>query len=396
MEDAPKTSPQRIRLSNLVILFTGLGLAVFGVMLLIQGSGKPMPEVLPKTRAEFLAAGEELVKQHNCNYCHRTDPPADHAPDRVNCQKCHQLHDRPEHLAPPLKHIAERRTEDWIRRYLRYPYPIRTQGPHRMPDLLLSDFEVEVLTGYLAALAQERLEELPEYKPQRESVPDAARLERGRGLWNRFGCGTCHSLGEHQVEAQYGPRGEPVLAPVVFAPPLDTMWTRTRPEWIAAAIIEPHKWLPWSGMTSEGITAEDANELAWYVVNAVPSPEATVTHHAVMGILQSRCGACHYGPQENASPAMNPEGGAGWIEVWGNKARKLDLVSYEGLLRGAVDDFGNARPTVVPYAENSPLLAHIEGRKQPHMPFGGDPLPQSEIDTIRRWIMSGAPGPKSD
>jgi cytochrome c551/c552 len=380
-------------MTNLIVLVAGLGLAIFGIVVLVGGSGEMPTNALPKTRAEFLAAGEELVKQHNCNYCHRTDPPADHAPDRANCQQFHQLHNRPENLAPPLKHVAERRTEEWIRRYLRYPYPIRTSSHDRMPDLLLSDFEVEVLTGYLLVLAQDRMAELPETAPAREKSPDAARLARGKALWDKYACGTCHSLGEHKVAPQYGPNGVPLVPAVVFSPPLDRVWTRARLEWIAAAIRDPDKWLPWAGMTVEGITDADANELAWYVMNAVRTPDPAPTHNDVMGVLAGACNACHYGPQENASPATNPEGGAGWLATWSQNARKLDLTTYEGLRRGALDDLGRPRPAVVPYAENSPLIAHIEGWKQPRMPFGANPLGDEQIDIIRRWIMAGAPGP---
>ncbi|MBK8208145.1 MAG: c-type cytochrome [Planctomycetes bacterium] len=390
-----------IKLSNVIILVSGIALCVLGVVLLIVDGtrergpveGSPQAE-LPKNKAEFLAAGEVLAKQHNCNFCHRTEAPKDHPPDRANCQQCHQLRSRPENLAPPLKHIAERRPEEWIRRYLRYPYAIRGNSNDRMPDLSLSDFEIEVLTGYLVALADDRINELPAFKPQREKEPDASRLEGAAMLWDQYQCGTCHSLGAHTLTPRYQANGLPVVQAQVFAPRLDTAFARTRPEWLAAAIADPAKWLPWAGMTAPGISQDEANELAWYVINAVPSPKTNVTHDEVMSILMSRCNGCHYAPQETAPEATNPAGGAGWLDTWSAKARKLDLVTYAGLRRGAVDDLGRPRPSVVPYAENSPLLAHLEGRKQPHMPFGANPLPAAEIAKIREWIMAGAPGPE--
>ncbi len=384
-----------IKWSNLILLGSGLALTISGIALLVVGSaGSPGIQALPQSRTEFLSAGEELVKQHNCNFCHRTEPPPSHAPDRANCQQCHQLHARVENLAPPLQHIAERRTEDWIRRYLRYPYAIRTGSADRMPDLQLSDLEIEVLTGYMLALAQERLAQLPETAPQRDEEPDAGRLERGKALWDRYTCGTCHSLGDHRVVAEYGPGGVPTVNAVVFSPPLDLAWTRTRPGWIAAAIKDPAKWLPWAGMVVPEISEQDAHELAWYVMNAVPTPVNTATHHDVMGVLAANCNGCHYGPREDASPATNPEGGAGWLATWTRYPRKLDLISYEGLRRGSLDDLGRPRPVVVPYAENSPLLAHLDGRKHPRMPFGLDPLRDEQVEVIRRWIMAGAPGPE--
>ncbi|MBX3461156.1 MAG: hypothetical protein KF696_14515 [Planctomycetes bacterium] len=387
-----------IKLANVMILVSGLALCVLGIVLLmVDGArqrGDP-PQVMPQTTEEFLAVGDELAGKHNCNFCHRTEAPATHPPDRANCQQCHQLRDRVENLAPPLKHIAERRSEEWIRRYLRYPYPVRENSRDRMPDLLLSDYEVEVFTGYLLALAGDRIAELPIFGPAREAEPDAARLARGKDLWDKHQCGTCHSLGEHIVKPMYHDNGKPVTPAQVFAPRLDLVHARVRPNWLAAAIRDPDKWLPWAAMATGAITDTEANELAWYVMNAVPDPKTGVTHDHVMAILMANCNGCHYGPQGNAPEATNPAGGAGWLGTWGAQPRRLDLMTLEGLTRGALDDLGKPRPTVVPYAENSPLLMHLNGRKQPHMPMDTHPLRADEVAKIREWIMAGAKGPKS-
>src|SRR5688500_17508790 len=133
-----------IKIANLIILAIGLGLSLLGAILLLHdGSRERETETvatLPQTDEEWLAEGEALVKQHNCNFCHRTEVPADKTHiGRDNCQQCHQYKNRPENLAPPLEFVAERRTESWIRRYLRYPYPIRQNSGDRMPDLGLAD-----------------------------------------------------------------------------------------------------------------------------------------------------------------------------------------------------------------------------------------------------------------
>lgn len=387
-----------IKLTNLILLIAGLGLTILGVTLLLIDSGGArdpdgVPLVEPQTDAEWLAAGENLVKQYNCNFCHRTEVPKDaaHLP-RDNCQQCHQYNQRPENLAPPLEYIAERRPEAWIRRYLRYPYRIRQNSSDRMPDLGLSDREINALTRYLVLKAQDT--SLPDWKPAREETPDAARLAKGKALWDKYACGTCHTLGEKIVKPTYDENGNPHRLPVVFAPDLSKAWTRTRPEWLAEAIREPSKHMPWSGMLQTNMTQGEARELAWYVTNAVPDPKNTVSAAEVMNILRARCNGCHYAPDAEAGPNSNPEGGAGWIAVWNSKPRKLDLMTLEGLLHGAVDDLGRPRPSVVPYAENSPLLMHVKGLKHPHMPYAADPLTPEEISKLERWVLSGAPVPK--
>lgn len=391
-----------IKLANIVLLVAGLGLTVLGVALLLYDGGRerepqtvPVADALPATDADWLAEGEALVAKHNCNFCHRTEIPTDanHVP-RDNCQACHQYKQRPENLAPPLQFIAERRNEDWIKRYLRYPYRIRQNSADRMPDLGLTDREIEVLTRYLTLKAAAGIASLPDWKPEREAEPDPERLAAGRALWQQHACATCHTLGDEVVRPSYDENGKPALMPVVFAPDLAKAWTRLRPEWIAEGIQHPAVRMPWSGMYQLNLSQQDARALAWYVVNAVPSPKPKVSAAEVLDVLRRRCNGCHYGPDEKAPFNTNPKGGAGWLATWGAKPRKLDLMTLKGLMTGATDDLGKPRPSVIPYAENSPLLMHIKGLKHPHMPFGLDPLPKAEIELIESWIQSGAPLPK--
>ena len=86
----------------------------------------------------------------------------------------------------------------------------------------------------------------------------------------------------------------------------------------------------------------------------------------VMPLLEKRCNKCHH-PEEQ-------RGG-------------LDLTRIETMLRGG-DDLG---PALVPgKPEESPLVQVLTGAKKPEMPKKGEKLPESEIDTLRRWIAEGA------
>lgn len=91
----------------------------------------------------------------------------------------------------------------------------------------------------------------------------------------------------------------------------------------------------------------------------------------VRPILDQHCLACHQA------------GGAG-LEASG-----FSLVTYEDLMKGS--QFG---PMVIAGdALGSNMLVLMEGRADPSisMPHGSmKPIPQAEIDTIRRWIEQGA------
>jgi branched-chain amino acid transport system substrate-binding protein len=67
----------------------------------------------------------------------------------------------------------------------------------------------------------------------------------------------------------------------------------------------------------------------------------------------------------------------------------LVMDRYEAVMKG-----GDHGPMVVPgKADSSLMLKMLEGKVQPLMPFGADPLPPAAIATIRAWIDGGANGP---
>jgi WD40 repeat protein len=70
----------------------------------------------------------------------------------------------------------------------------------------------------------------------------------------------------------------------------------------------------------------------------------------------------------------------------------LVMDSYDALMKG-----GTHGPAIVPgKGDQSRLVMMLEGKTQPRMPFGGDPLPSADIEVIKGWINHGAeaPGPE--
>ena len=65
------------------------------------------------------------------------------------------------------------------------------------------------------------------------------------------------------------------------------------------------------------------------------------------------------------------------------------MESYDSLMKG-----GAHGQAIVPgKAEESRLIQMLEGKVQPRMPFGGEPLPVADIASIKAWIDAGARGP---
>ncbi len=64
----------------------------------------------------------------------------------------------------------------------------------------------------------------------------------------------------------------------------------------------------------------------------------------------------------------------------------LLLTTWDGLRQG-----GRKGPSFVAgKPEDSPVIAYLTGASKPQMPFGGRPLPDEQIELLRRWIREGA------
>ena len=84
-------------------------------------------------------------------------------------------------------------------------------------------------------------------------------------------------------------------------------------------------------------------------------------------ILDQNCGRCH-------SAA--------------DRASGFDVGSPELLQKGGLKD----GPGFIPgKPDESPIILHIEGKREPRMPRGGPPLAPEQIRVLREWIAAGAP-----
>jgi WD40 repeat protein/mono/diheme cytochrome c family protein len=82
-------------------------------------------------------------------------------------------------------------------------------------------------------------------------------------------------------------------------------------------------------------------------------------------ILQRQCQGCH---QPNV------------------KSFDLDLTSYEAMMAGGK----SGRPIEAGAPDRSLLLRYLTGEVRPQMPMGLPPLPNEQVDLIRRWVLEGA------
>lgn len=98
---------------------------------------------------------------------------------------------------------------------------------------------------------------------------------------------------------------------------------------------------------------------------AAAAQEAPSFSEDVRPIFQRSCQGCH-------QPASKMSG--------------LDLTTYAGLMAG-----GSKGASVVPGEPDGGLLiGYVTGEREPRMPLSQDPLPDEQIETLKRWIAAGA------
>ena len=113
-----------------------------------------------------------------------------------------------------------------------------------------------------------------------------------------------------------------------------------------------------------------ASAVVWLAGNSSRTVEAQAAGSSsyteqVEPILRQKCATCHRSSI---------------------KAGGLLMESYQTLIQG-----GTHGPVIVPgHSSESRLVLMLEGKIQPRMPFGLDPLPPAEIATIKAWIDAGA------
>jgi mono/diheme cytochrome c family protein len=113
--------------------------------------------------------------------------------------------------------------------------------------------------------------------------------------------------------------------------------------------------------------------VALMVLGALPATrvhaDSTPSYDSqVAPILQKNCLACH-----SSATKMG-----GFI-----------LENYDAMMKG-----GAHGPAIVPgKGDESRLIQMVEGKVQPRMPFGADPLPPADIAALKAWVEGGARGP---
>lgn len=108
--------------------------------------------------------------------------------EAYDCYACHRIGDRGRFIGPDLTWIGFRKSETWERAWLANPDAFKP-GTF-MPDFHLSSAAATALAGYL-----ETLQGQTHNNGRTWDNPFLSPIERGRQVFQRFGCNGCHGDG---------------------------------------------------------------------------------------------------------------------------------------------------------------------------------------------------------
>jgi mono/diheme cytochrome c family protein len=208
------------------------GLVDYVVSLRVPPAAKPR-------HADPILAGREVAAKYSCGGCHVLDDGKGGA------------------VGPDLRVSAQKLFPEWVRAFLNAPreygkiYPWRI---YRMPDLRLSDEEVEVMTSYLAAMGKRRGETVT--LPDVSKFP-ADKLAEGQLIFI-LRCTECHNLGNVI----------PIPSVKQQGPDLIRVTRRVDYDWAKSWILNPRNIDPNTRMIVPDITPEQVDAVRMFVWKA--------------------------------------------------------------------------------------------------------------------------------
>ncbi len=166
--------------------------------------------------------------------------------DEMACLECHTIGGQGRAIAPDLTVEASRAREKWIRGYFKVPYSLRPILTVRMPNLFLSDSQINTIVNYMESVfVADSL--------QRDIDLTPARIAEGKNLYyGTYGCQSCH-----QLNGQGGYVG----------PPLDHVGSRLTPGWIFHWLKNPQALSENTIEPNNQLTDEDAEALSAFLLS---------------------------------------------------------------------------------------------------------------------------------
>jgi cytochrome c1 len=237
----------------------------------IQSScGQCHLDALPGT--PLLNEGRQLLAQSGCLHCHTV--------------QVHGSTLQPTDAPPPLTHIADKTTREWIYAWIKDPQAYATTA--KMPDFKLSDDDARDISAFLIADSTPGADDTLSLSQKAASDPTA-----GASLYGESFCATCHAIQNAAGNVVGGNIG----------PELTRIGTKAKVQWLQAWLHNPRAYDPNTPMPHYRFTDQQLATLSGFLMAKADSDLLGSVHlepptpqqiaHGKLLVMNYGCASCH-------------------------------------------------------------------------------------------------------
>ena len=230
----------------------------------------------PLEGTPHLNQGREILSRYGCVHCHNVT-----APDGTTMQ----VSDNP----PPLTHIADKTTREWIYAWLKDPASYSATAT--MPNFMLSDGDASDISAFLIA------DSVPQAGDTMAIPAGAAAVQpdptAGASLYGESFCASCHATQNAAGNLVGGDLG----------PELTNVGTKVKPGWLMVWMRDPQKYDPNTPMPQYRWTDQQLKLIVAFVQSKTDPDYVADVHlqaatpaqiaHGKQLVVEYGCASCH-------------------------------------------------------------------------------------------------------
>jgi mono/diheme cytochrome c family protein len=272
----------------------------------------------PLRGTPVLNQGRQLLARKGCVHCHSV---------KLADGSVMQPTDDP----PPLNHIAEKTTREWIFAFIKNPQAYAATAS--MPNFAFSDESARDISAFL--IAQSTPSGYASKLAAGQAKPattDASTLAEGASLYGQSFCASCHAAqnaGGNLVGGDLGPE-------------ITRIGSKVKPEWLAEWIRDPNGYDATTTMPHYRFDDKQVGLLSNYLMSKTdsdllagvklePATQQQIDHGRVL-VTESGCASCHQiegiKKPENFAPDLSREGSKPFAQLTFPKGVNHDLPDY--------------------------------------------------------------------
>lgn len=172
----------------------------------------------------------------------------------LRCGNCHDVDPKGINAPPSLYGAGDRYQRAWVTEYIQHPYRRRYEDKEvrptiRMPDYQLSPSDAEKLAAFLSG---ETGEDSLLHPAVDWTKRDTAQIARGRELYQKYKCNSCHKIRNEGGE---------------IGPALDGVGSRLKPDWMYTFVGDAKRIIPDTPMKEYDLWDNEREALTYYLLS---------------------------------------------------------------------------------------------------------------------------------